>query len=110
MYGWSILIAGLLAVGVLAIAPAADAASGKKSISKSRESARTYALESRHRARGPRIYLPIGPSYIYYDYPYYYSRGHYPTHIGGYVYYRPYYTRSRYRGSESPRRNKARRH
>jgi hypothetical protein len=53
---------------------------------------------------------PIGPSYIYYDYPYYYSRGHYPTHIGGYVYYRPYYTRSRYRGSESFRRNKARRH
>ena len=43
----------------------------------------------KHRGRGPRIYLPIGPSYIYYDYPYYYSRGHYPTHIGGYVYY-PY--------------------
>ena len=37
-----------------------------------------------------RIHLPIGPSYVYYDYPYYYSRGYYPTHIGGYVYY-PYY-------------------
>ena len=35
----------------------------------------------------------MGPSYVYYDYPYYYSRGHYPTHIGGYVYYalRNYY-------------------
>ena len=38
-------------------------------------------IEIKHRGRGPRIYLPIVP-YIAYDYPYYYSRGYYPTHIG----------------------------
>jgi hypothetical protein len=45
------------------------------------------------RRRGVRIHLPLGPAYIYQDYPYYYSRGFYPTHIGGYVYspYRHYY-------------------
>ena len=46
--------------------------------------------ESRRRGRGVRIRVPVGPGYIYYDYPYYYSRGYYPTHIGGYVYY-PFY-------------------
>ena len=58
------------------------------------------------------IYLPIAPSYLYYDYPYYYSRGYYPTHIGpGFIYYGyPYsYYRSYYRGPGSPRRPKARR-
>ena len=45
-------------------------------------------IEIKRRGRGPRIYLPIVPSYIAYDYPYYYSRGYYPTRIGrGYVYY-----------------------
>jgi hypothetical protein len=39
--------------------------------------------------RGVRIHLPVGPSSIYCEYPYLYSRGHYPTHIGGYIYY-PY--------------------
>ena len=64
----------------------------------------------KHRGRGVRIYLPIGPGYIYYDYPYYYSRGYYPTHIGGYVYYpRYYYSRSYYRGPGSARRQRARR-
>ena len=43
-------------------------------------------LESRRR-RGVRIALPRGPSHIYNDYPYYYARGYYPRHIGGYVYY-----------------------
>jgi hypothetical protein len=49
----------------------------------------------------------VGPSYIYYDYPYYYARGYYPTHIGGYVYY-PYY-RSHYRGAVTARSQKLRR-
>ena len=53
----------------------------------------------------------MGPSYIYYDYPYYYSRGHYPTHIGGYVYYpRNYYTRGFSRGPGSSQRPRARGH
>lgn len=81
------ILACLLAVGFLGIAPVPDIAwAGKK---KPRESARNHVLEMNRRGRGPRIHLPIGPSYTYYDYPYYYSRGHYPTHIGGYVYY-PY--------------------
>ncbi len=48
-------------------------------------------------------------SYTYYDYPYYYSRGHYPTHIVRYVYYTPngYFDRNYYR--RSLRRHRARR-
>jgi hypothetical protein len=30
----------------------------------------------------PPIVLPIAPSDIFYDYPYLYSNGHFPTHIG----------------------------
>jgi hypothetical protein len=52
--------------------------------------------------------LPIGPGYVYHDYPYYYSRGYYPTHIGGYVDYLTCHYRSYYggynRGPASSRR------
>ena len=53
-------------------------------------------IEIKHRGRGPWPNLPIAPTYRAYDWPYYYSRGHYPTHIGpGYVYYGyPYSYRS----------------
>jgi len=105
----SILMAVLGAVGLLCAAAAVDPASAGKSHQKARENSRNYLLESKRRVRGPRIHLPIGPSYIYYDYPYYYSRGYYPTHIGGYVYYRPYYSSSDYRGRGSPRRQRVRR-
>lgn len=58
-------------------------------------------IEIRMRGRGKRLYLPIAPSYRYYDYPYYARRGHYPKHIGpGFVYYGypySYYVRSPYR-------------
>lgn len=52
-------------------------------------SARNNAIEIKGRGRDPQIVLPIAPSYLAYDYPYYYRRGHYPTRIGGpgYVYY-----------------------
>ena len=60
----SILLACLLAVGFLGIAPVANGASAGKSTLKSRESARDYVLESKRRGRGPRIHLPIGPSYV----------------------------------------------
>lgn len=58
----------------------------------------------RHRRRAHkrltrRHYVPIAPNYSAYDYPYYFARGYYPTHIGpGYIYYgRPYsYYRSPY--------------
>ena len=105
----SSLMASLLAVCILGIAPVAnDASAGKL---KRGESARNFTLEMQRRGRGLRIPLPMGPSYIYYDYPYYYSRGHYPTHIGGYVYYpRNYYTRGLSRGPGSSQRPKARGH
>jgi hypothetical protein len=85
----SILMACLLAVGSLALAPVAKAESSGRSVLKPGKSAKIDVIQIKRRGRGQRIHLPIGPSYIYYDYPYYYSRGYYPTHIGGYVYY-PY--------------------
>lgn len=89
MSNWNLVATVLmvLAIGLLCIAPVGNAASAGQSSLKSRESARNYVIENKRRGRGPRIHLPIGPAYIYYDYPYYYSRGYYPTHIGGYVYY-----------------------
>ena len=88
----SSLMASLLAVCILGIAPVANDASAGK-------------------LKRDSIPLPMGPSYIYYDYPYYYSRGHYPTHIGGYVYYpRNYYTRGLSRGPGSSQRPRARGH
>jgi hypothetical protein len=81
------LVACVLVAGFFGIAAAATAASTGKSIVKAREGGRAYTLEGTKRARGPRILLPLGPGYVYYDYPYYYSRGYYPTHIGRYVYY-----------------------
>ena len=87
----SILIACLLPAGLPGLEPVANAASAGRSFLKRSESARTTVIAIKHHRRGPRIHLPIGPAYIYYDYPYYYSRGHYPTHIGGYVYYPAYY-------------------
>lgn len=92
----SILVACLLAVGSLGSAPVASAASAGQLFLKPGESAKNNVIEIKSRGRGVRIHLPLGPSYIYYDYPYYSSRGYYPTHIGGYVYYPYYYSRSFY--------------
>jgi hypothetical protein len=102
----SSLAACLLASGFLGLAAVVnDASAGKM---KRGASSRSFALEMKRRNRGPRIPLPIGPSYLFYDYPYYYSRGHYPTHIGGYVYYPYDYSRSHYRDPAAPRRQRAR--
>jgi hypothetical protein len=106
----SVVAAGLLAVGFLGTAPVALAASAEKSAAKPGKSARSYVLKNKRRSRPPRVHLPVGPSYIYYDYPYYYSRGYYPRHIVGYVYY-PYYGhyyRDNYRDPGLSRRKKAR--
>ena len=94
----SILMACLLTVGLGGLAPEAKAASAGQSFLKPGESARNNVIEIKHRRRGPWPNLPIAPSYQAYDWPYYFSRGHYPTHIGpGYVYYGyPYYYRSSY--------------
>jgi len=93
-----ILMVCLLALGFLGIAPVANAESGGRCFLKSGKCATNIVIEIKRRDRGPRIHLPIGPGYVYYDYPYYYSRGYYPTHIGGYVYFPAYYYRSYYKG------------
>jgi hypothetical protein len=79
----SVLMACLWAVGVASMTNAASA--GQSSL-KAGKSATNYVFDSRCLIRDPRIHLPIAPSYIYYDYPYYYCRGHYPTHIRGFIY------------------------
>lgn len=88
----SILAACVTAFTIAAL-PTFDAAMAGKRSNKARYQERSYILEGPHRgyrrSGSQRIYLPVGPAYVYYDYPYYYSRGHYPTHIGGYVYYIP---------------------
>jgi hypothetical protein len=100
-----LLVAGALGVGALVFAPIADAASQGSSASRRGEGARPFVLERRvrpprRRARAPRILQPMGPAYVYYDYPYYYSRGHYPTHIARYVYV-PYHSRQYARAHRS---------
>lgn len=85
----SLVMACLLSVGLGSLAPVADAASAGQSFLHPGVSAGSNVIEIKRRGSGPRIHLPLGPGSVYYDYPYYYSRGYYPTHIGGYVYY-PY--------------------
>ena len=86
----SILMACLLTVGM------GGAASAGPSFLKSGESTGNNVIEIKNRGRSPWPNLPIAPSYLAYDWPYFYNRGHYPTHIGpGYVYYGfPYSYRS----------------
>lgn len=90
----SVVMACVLAVGFLGIAPGTNTASAGQSSLKDGESVKKGAKKrvagiKRRGRRTQKIYLPIGPSSTYYDYAYFYSRGHYPTHIGGYVYYHP---------------------
>ena len=95
-------------VAALLFTPVASAASGSLVLLHPGKSAANNVVEIKSRDRDPRLYTPIAPSYLYYDYPYYYSRGHYPTHIGpGFIYYGyPYsYYKSRYYLSKRPRRN-----
>ena len=108
----SILMACLLAVGFLGIAPATNAAAAVQIFLKPGEkSGGNSVAEIKNRGRGLRIYPRIAPSYLYYDYPYYYSRGYYPTHIGpGFIYYGyPYYYWGSNRGPRSLHRLRAHR-
>ena len=115
----SILMTCLLTISLGGLAPLANATSAGQSVLKRDQSAGNSATEVRYRRRAPVMYVPVGPSYIFYDYPYYYSRGYYPTHIGPhYLYYGPggvpysypYYTRrgsySRHEGRCSRRHGK----
>jgi hypothetical protein len=101
----SILMACLLTAGFLGNGSVASAASAWPALLKPGEHAQNNVAENnvieiKHRRRGKRgnpLYLPIVP-YSAYDYPYYYRRGYYPTHVGpGYIYYGyPYFYRKRY--------------
>jgi hypothetical protein len=84
----SILLACLLAAACLGIAPIANAAPAGSSFLSAGKGPTKNAIEVKDRGRVPRTYVPIAPSYRYYDYPYYYSRGYYPIHIRpGFIYY-----------------------
>ena len=105
----SSLMACLLAVGFLGIAPEANAGLvGQSSLKSEKIAGKSATKIKRPGRRRVRIHLPVGPGSVYHDYPYYYSRGYYPKTIGGYVYYPYYYHRSYYwghhRGPRSPRR------
>jgi hypothetical protein len=83
----------LLAFGLPGLSTAAGAAPAGQSFRNPGDSIANNAIEvKRHghhygRHHGRRLLIPIVP-YAAYDYPYYYSRGFYPTYIGrGYVYY-----------------------
>ncbi|MBX2804360.1 MAG: hypothetical protein KTR19_00180 [Hyphomicrobiales bacterium] len=91
----SILMVFLIGVGLSGAASVANAASISPAIAEPSNSASGLVIDVKRYARTKRIPLPLGPSYTYYDYPYYYSRGFYPEHIGGYVYY-PSSSSSRY--------------
>jgi hypothetical protein len=93
----SSLMACLLALGPVGIAPANATLTGPGLLNSGQDAKRNVA-EIKNRGPGPRLYPPIVPSYLYYNYPYYYSRGYYPTHIGpGFIYYgHPYYKSSYY--------------
>lgn len=98
----SILLACLLAVGLPGSAPSTNAAWVQQPLLNPGTNARNNVVEIKNRGRSPRVYPPIAPSYLYYDYPYYYSRGYYPTHIGpGFFYYG--YPYSYYRSRHYPR-------
>lgn len=97
----SIVTACLLAAGSGELAPAAQAGPAGPFSVNSGDGIIKTATESRRRGRG--LPLFIGPNTACYDYPYYFSRGRYSTHIGpGCIYYgEPY--RSSYRAHRGSR-------
>ena len=109
----AILMACLLAIGTGGASVTVHAASVGPSVTKHDASVTQSVTDIGYRGRKPRAYLPMAPSYLAYDYPYYYSRGYYPTHIGpGYIHHgylyaypsRPYaYQRRLYKRAHHPR-------
>jgi hypothetical protein len=82
-----ILVACILALGLVGRAPYANAAPAGATLLTPGKGAANNLVSIKKRGSA-RIYVPIAPSYSYYDYPYYYSRGYYPTHIKpGFIYY-----------------------
>lgn len=84
----SIFRAWLLATVCLGLAPTTNAASLVPSFRNPSNGPGSNVIEAKDRDGVPRTYVPIAPSYRYYDYPYYTSRGYYPIHIPpGFIYY-----------------------
>lgn len=82
----SFLMTCLLAVGFLSVMPTADTAQAGQLFRKHSYGVKAKVVGKRRLVPGQRPVGPIVP-YIAYDYPYYYNRGFFPTHIGpGYVY------------------------
>ena len=83
------LIAQVLALGHFSATHRAVAAPSGQLFSGPGKSAGNLMIEVKKAGRAvERSVPPIAPSYSYYDYPYYYSRGHYPTHIRpGFIYF-----------------------
>ena len=93
----STLMAGVLAVGFLGVTPVAATDINRPRYVKPGKIVKGDVIKARRYYRdnrGVRIHLPVGAASVYCEYPYLYSRGHYPTHIGGYVYYPHYYQRT----------------
>ncbi len=79
---------GLMACTLIAGLDGSQQPADAASTMKPGKNAKIYAKRLKRHGIGPRFYLPIGPSYLAYDYPYSDSRGYYPKHIGpGYIYY-----------------------
>lgn len=83
-----LLMSTALVAGLLWFASVANTLPAAPVTLKPDQNAKSYVVKiKRRRKRRVRIRLPRGPAYIYHDYPYYYARGFYPKHIGGYIYY-----------------------
>jgi hypothetical protein len=93
----SVLTACLLTVGFSGVSSMATGASAAETSDKPNQRTKHHVRKAKrhyearryedHRFEAPRAYLPVGPSYLFHDYPYYYSRGYYPTHVGPHVVY-----------------------
>ena len=89
LWGPILVVSGLAAcLSGMGLVPAADAASSALPRHNPSESAKSVVIEIKKRRRASGFITPIAPSYLYYEYSYYYSRGRYPTHIKpGFIYY-----------------------
>jgi hypothetical protein len=63
----SILMTCMPVVGLLGMVPAANAASAGAAFLNPGKNVRASVVQIKNRDRGPRIYPPIAPSYLYYD-------------------------------------------
>ena len=82
----SVVMLAAMATGSAYVAPVANAAPPDKTHRETVDAIKGGPIAFKRVKRGQYIYRSIVP-FIAYDYPYYYSRGFYPRHIGpGYIY------------------------